>query len=270
MYPHPAPDSAVLVFLPGIVSIDGVDFGSAFSPDGKTFYFARSTNKKLKLYSSWYNGTEWTTPSIVSFIDTLYSQADPAFGPDGSLYFISNRPRDATDQSTDYDIWYVSPMADGRWSEPYNLEAVNTDSSEFYISFARNGSLYFSSSRRGGFGEEDIYVSRLTGKTYGQPVNLGSTINTARSEYDPGISPNGQVLVFASSGRTDSYGAADLYRSLHDKTHGWGPTLHLGNKINTSTRDYCPYWTPDGRYFIFSSAGDIKWIPANRMAPDSP
>ena len=34
-YPKPLADTAAITFLPGIVSKDSIDFGSAFSPDGK-------------------------------------------------------------------------------------------------------------------------------------------------------------------------------------------------------------------------------------------
>jgi hypothetical protein len=38
-YPEPRPDSVALFFLPGLVSSDSIDFSSAFSPEGKSFYF---------------------------------------------------------------------------------------------------------------------------------------------------------------------------------------------------------------------------------------
>ena len=119
---------------------------------------------------------------LLSFTESKYSEADPAFAPDGKLYFISNRPKDQSDTLMDYDIWFVAPLSDGRWSEPENLKSVNSDSSEFYISFSKNGNLYFSSSRKGGFGEEDIYVSRLINEQYTAPENLGAAINSKRSE----------------------------------------------------------------------------------------
>ena len=50
---------------------------------------------------------------------------DPAFAPDGKLYFISNRPKDQSDTIADYDIWFVAPLADGRWSAPENLKSIN-------------------------------------------------------------------------------------------------------------------------------------------------
>lgn len=259
-YPSPAPDTTALRFLPGIVSMDSLDFNAAFSPDGKSFYFSRSKNRQSKIYFTQYDGVKWCEPVFASFTgNEKYAEADPLFAADGKLYFISNRPKDASDNIPDYDIWFVSPLGDGRWSAAENLKSVNTDSSEFYISFAKNGNLYFASSRSGGYGQEDIYVSKLVNNQYTTAENLGPMINTDKSEYDPCISAKEDLLIFASSNRENGLGAADLYcsRLLNRK---WLPALNLKPPFSTNTRDFCPYFSPDAKYFFFSSEGDVKWI----------
>ena len=259
-YPLPLPDSTALVYLPGIISKDSFDFNAAFSPDGKSYYFSRSMNKQSKMYVSHYNGATWGEPVLLSPAEATYSDADPAFAPDGKLYFISNRPKAPSDTLKDYNIYSMSPLANGTWSQPEYIQSINTDSNEYYISFAKNGNLYFASSRNGGFGEEDIYISRLVNGQYTTPENLGTAINTSKSEYDPGIAANEDMLVFASSGREDSFGAADLYYAKPDNNKKWLPAANLGKRINTPTRDFCPYFSPDATYFFFSSDRDIKWI----------
>ena len=257
-YPAPLPDTTALTFLKGIVSGDSLDFNAAFSPDGKSYYFTRSIRGQLTIYVTRYDST-WNTPVQVSFAEAGYSQADPAFGPDGKLYFISNRPKDASDTLADYDIWFVTPQGDG-WSSIQNLTAVNSDSNEYYISVAHNSDLYFASSRGGGLGQEDIYVSAYGEGNYGMPQNLGPAINTEKSEYDPGISQQEDMLVFASSKRSDTFGGADLYGAVRGKDGAWRPAVHFGSGLNTDTREYCPYFAPVGDYFFFSSQGDVKWI----------
>ncbi|HEY0656230.1 MAG TPA: hypothetical protein VGD65_24015, partial [Chryseosolibacter sp.] len=106
-YPKPYPDSSATRFLPGLVSVDGLDFNSAFSPDGQSFYFSRSQNGQWDIYVSHYTKPSWTTPVRASFCDEKYSEADPAFSPDGKLFFISNRPRQGETMRKDFDIWYV-------------------------------------------------------------------------------------------------------------------------------------------------------------------
>jgi Tol biopolymer transport system component len=261
-YPVPYPDSVALTFLPGIVSMDSSDFGSSFSPDGKSFYFARSKNGLSDIYVTHHDGQKWTEPVLAPFSQPNYSEADACFAPNGNLYFISNKPRNLSDTLKDYDIWFTTPLSGGRWSEPENMESVNSDANEFYISFTGNANMYFSSSRKGGFGEEDIYVSRFINGKYMSPENLGAAINSGKSEYDPCISAGEDLIIFASSNRDDAFGKADLYCSTINASSKWLPAQHLDKDINTVTREYCPYFTSDGAYFFFSSQGDVKWISA--------
>jgi hypothetical protein len=260
LYPQPLPDSAALRFLPGIVSSDSMDFNACFSPDGQSYYFTRSINKQTKVYVTHLDGDRWSSPMIVPFLDSKYSEADPAFSPDGTLYFISDRPLTASDTLRDFNIWFVKRLPGGSWSAPEDFSVVNTDSSEYYISFSKNGNLYFASSRKGGYGEEDIYVSKLVNGKYTEPVNLGAAVNTAKSEYDPGISPGEDMIVFASSNREDGFGAADLYCARKEGEKNWQKAAHLGSRFNTKAREFCPYFSPDGKYFFYSSERDVKWI----------
>jgi Tol biopolymer transport system component len=259
-YPEPYPDSLAIPFLTGLASVDGLDFNSAFSPDGKSFYFSRSVNGQWDIFVSKYEGRAWSKPVTVSFGDEKYSEADPAFSPDGKLFFISNRPRENELTRIDFDIWYVEQGGGGKWSKPQNLLAVNSDSSEYYISFSRNGTLYFGSSRPGGFGREDIYVSRLVDDAYTNPKNLGANINSPESEHDPCISNDERLIIFKSENRGDGFGQADLYFSTLDETETWMPAKNLGGTVNTESYEYCPYFSPDGKYFFFSSQSDIMWM----------
>jgi Tol biopolymer transport system component len=259
-YPRPYPDSLAIKFLPGLVSVDGLDFNSAFSPDGQSFYFSRSVNGQWDIFVSHYEGGAWSKPVAVSFGDGKYSEADPTFSPDGKLFFISNRPRESELARKDFDIWYVEQTDGGAWSKPRNLLEINSDSSEYYISFSHNGNLYFGSSRPGGFGSDDIYVSRLVDNSYALPENLGANINSSESEHDPCVAKDEHLIIFKSENREDGFGQADLYFSTVDQTKTWMPAKNLGAGINTRGYEYCPYFSPDDRYFFFSSQSDIMWM----------
>lgn len=255
-------------FLPGLVSTGEEEFGSAFSPDGNHYFFSKRTNGKSRIYFTTHENGSWSKPSLLD-LDTTYAVADPAFDQYGNLYFISTMPVDSSDTLRDYDIWRISPLNDGKWSLPENLGMINSDSNEFYVSFHANGDMYFASSRSGGMGSEDIYVSKWKDNEFGEPHNLGPSINTDKSEYDPGISFNGGLLVFASSGRDDSFGKADLYVAgvIPVDSVNWYPAVHLDStfNINTSSREYCPYFTRDSRFFFFSSEGVVKWVDADAL-----
>jgi len=259
-YPTPLPDSVALPFLPGIVSRDSLDFNAAFSPDGKAFYFGRSFKGAWQILVTRYDGKQWTTPQAAPFSENNYSQADPFFGPDGTLYYISNRPRDAADTIPDYDIWFVRPLEESKWSAPENLQAVNSDSTEYYVSLADNGNIYFASNRAGGLGDHDIYVSNLVQGHYTAPENLGPAVNSPAMEHDPCISKDDRLLYFTSVERKDSHGSADIYYTRKDGNQQWAPARNAGPRVNTDTYEYCSYLTPDGRYLFFSSNFDVKWI----------
>ena len=250
------------VFLPGIVSVEGNDFNACFSINMKTFYFSRTIGNRSVLYFTSQVEGVWSKPEPLTICKPWFSCADPALSPDGALYFISDMPSSPADTTRDYDIW-KSQFNNGKWDEPVNVTSLNSPSDEYYISFTKGGDVYFSSNRPGGFGEEDIYVARRNGNSFDKPVNLGPNVNTIFSEYDPFISQNEDLLVFASSGRQDSYGKADLY--WVKKGDDWGKASHFESGINTPGRDYCPYISPDDGSFFFSSNGDVNVVSRNLL-----
>jgi hypothetical protein len=265
-YPVPSPDSTALRFLPGIVSRDSLDFNSAFSRDGSQFYFARSAKGKWIIYVTEWKDGAWSKPVLAPFTEPEYSQADPFVARDGAIYYISNRPRHMTDTTADFDIWFVRPQRDGSWSKPENLEAVNSDSTEYYVSLADNGNVYFASNRAGGVGDLDIYVSRYADGKYSTPENLGVAINSPQMEHDPMIASDEGYMIFTSVDRNDSKGSGDLYYSVRNPDGTWSEAKNMGSEVNTNTYEYCSYLTPDGKYLFFSSDFDVKWISTKALS----
>jgi len=266
-YPPPPPIDSIASLLPGIVctGADSIDFNAAFSPDGKTFYFCRSQSGGWDIYETRHDGARWSPPTPVTLGGAQCSEADPAIGPDGFLYFISDMPKDAADTLADFDIWFAKPAPGGGWGKPENLSAVNTDSTEYYVSFARNGDLYFASSRAGGYGLEDIYVSHKSEDGYSAPMNLGPQINSPFSDHDPCLWEDEGVLIFTSVERKDTYGEADLYYSVKTGDSAWAPAVHLSDRVNTPTYEYCSYFSPDRQYFFYSSKRDVRWTPVETL-----
>jgi hypothetical protein len=99
------------------------------------------------------------------------------------------------------------------WSSPVNLgPTVNSDTFDVCPLISRTGlSLYFGSTRPGGFGGVDIWVSRRESESepWGLPQNLGPEINTPAFENCPLITPDGHSMIFLSD-RPGSQGL-DLY-----------------------------------------------------------
>ncbi len=241
------------VFGEGMISTSDMELNAAFTPDGRTIYFTKRT-PRLQLWTileSRFVRGRWSTPAVASF-SGQYSDFDPIVSPDGSkLFWSSNRPIEGQ-PSASFDLWMVDRTPTG-WSEPRHLDGpVSSPASDVYPSVTRDGTLYFASTRPGGSGSYDIYRSRLVNGRYGEPENLGDSVNSRFSDGDPYIAPDESYLIFVSYNRPEGLGDGDLYISFN-RNGTWSKAENLGPSINSSALDFCPIVSPDGRYLFFTS-----------------
>jgi len=131
-------------------------------------------------------------------------------------------------------------FANSEWSEPVNLGApVNSADNEMNAALSPDElSLYFVSTRAGGLGGADIWVSRRVAldAPWGEPVNLGPNVNGPGLDAAPVVSLDGHLLFF-SSDRLGGQGSNDIYVARRtDKSDdlGWGPAVNLGPDVNTA------------------------------------
>ncbi|HQB48835.1 MAG TPA: hypothetical protein PK785_08215, partial [Bacteroidales bacterium] len=102
--------------------------------------------------------------------------------------------------------------------EPQNLgHTLNSTAWDSQPCLAPDGrTLYFSSTRKGGYGKSDIWRSYLQDNgEWSTPENLGETINTYGSEMSPYIHADGKTLYF-SSDRHPGMGGMDLFVAKMD------------------------------------------------------
>jgi hypothetical protein len=146
----------------------------------------------------------WSEPvNLGPTINGPYLEAHPSISPDGlSLFFCSDRPGGYGDR----DIYLSTRVTvNDSWSEPVNLgPIVNSPSLDDAPDISSDGlKLFFASDRPGGYGGEDIYVTRraTTDEPWGVPKNLGPVINTSGSPYNdtPCISADGSILYWWST-----------------------------------------------------------------------
>ncbi|WP_253271273.1 OmpA family protein [Saprospira grandis] len=113
--------------------------------------------------------------------------------------------------------------------------------------------MYFVSTREGGFGGSDIWVSDLMANgRWGVPENLGPKINTEGDEEAPFIAPDGQTLYFVSDGHP-GLGEADAFRTLLLENGEWSRPVNMGEGVNSPFREAGIVVSPDGEYAYFSS-----------------
>jgi len=87
--------------------------------------------------------------------------------------------------------------------------------------------------------------------TFGEPTNLGPTINTESADGSPCISADGLELYF-STDHESGYGSDDLWVCTRTTTEDtWGPPQNLGPVVNSSIGEWYPSISVDGLELYF-------------------
>ena len=114
---------------------------------------------------------------------------------------------------------------------------------------------------------------------FGEPTNLGPTINTPGHDYRPNISADGLELYFHSD-RPGGYGEFDLWITERQTTRQmtelvWGTPINLGPTVNSSARDQSASISADGLSLYFASRrpggyGEFDIYVTTRATKDDP
>jgi OmpA-OmpF porin, OOP family len=114
------------------------------------------------------------------------------------------------------------------WTEPRNIGGiVNSKEADITPFLAPDGTtLYFSSGRPGGFGNNDVYVTRRldsTWRNWSEPKNLGYPINTPGWDAYYTVPASGEYAYLVST--LDGYGKSDIFRIRLPKELAPAPVL---------------------------------------------
>ena len=139
------------------------------------------------------------------------------------------------------DIYVCFLQPDGTWSEPKSLgKKINLSKyNEMTPYLASDGeTLYFSSDRPGGVGDNDIWKSKRLDKTWqkwSDPVNLGSPINTTEWDAFFTLDAGGEYAYMTTD--MDTYGESDIVKiKLLEKEKPNPVVLVSGNVYNAKTK----------------------------------
>jgi hypothetical protein len=210
------------------------DYNGVISANGKMMVWVTSKAFYEAVYMSTREDKEWTVPmEIATQIVSEGNLFPTGLNADGTILLLEYRP--TRGQS---DIWYS--QYDGMfWSPAQPVHgAINTNSNEQHASFSPDGNrIYFSSDRRGGHGGLDIWYSDRQGDgQWGDPVNMGETINTEEDETCAYIAPGEGRFIFSSKGHFNM-GGYDIFRCEIQPDGSWGQPTNFGYPINTTGDD---------------------------------
>ncbi|MCG8474113.1 MAG: OmpA family protein [Cytophagales bacterium] len=147
----------------------------SFTADGNTIFFASDRpggfgGKDIYKVTREHNG-KWSTPvNLGSSVNSEANEDSPFIHPDSkTLFFTSNR----TESIGGYDVFKALKIR-GRWRPAFNLGyPINTTADESYFSMTADGSRsYFSSNRKGGYGEQDIYYFKMPESEANIPLTM--------------------------------------------------------------------------------------------------
>ncbi len=217
----------------------GSDFNPVISADGKSFAYMVS----LKFYDAimftrLING-KWSEPENIT--PELMSDGDfyiSCLSADGNLLLLSK------DDNYDSDI-YSSTYDGSKWTRSSKLNKnINTRYWESHGFISEDGNqIVFASDRPGGFGGLDLYISRRVNGDWGNPVNLGPSINTELNEERPFLINNGQLLFFSSQGHRN-LGGYDIFRSELQSNGIWSNPENIGYPLNNTDDNF--FFMPSG------------------------
>lgn len=180
----------------------------SFTATGTTLYLAACDREggygDCDLYRMSRTASGWgPARNLGAQVNSPWWDSHPAVSASGDLLvFSSNRPGGLGDS----DLW-ACRWLDGAWSEPYNLGTpINTSGREETPFLHAGGqALYYCSSGHPGFGDLDLFFSRLDGEHWAPPLNLGRPINGPGPDLGLTVAGEGKQGIYSSQapGRED-------------------------------------------------------------------
>lgn len=239
------------------INTENNEYFPKLTADNDRIIFTRKANDKENFYESRRDEEGWQkAQNITGDINSdTFNEGSHCISLDGKYLFFAgcNRP----DGLGSCDI-YVSKNIGGQWSSPHNLGApINTKGWESQPAISADGrSLYFVSTRSGGYGGSDLWKSELQENgSWSTPVNLGPDINTPYNESSPYIHPDNKTLYFASDG-WPGFGQKDIFSSQMDSTGNWSAPNNLGPEINSYTNQNDFQMSLDGKSAYLASENE--------------
>ncbi|MFC1792004.1 LamG-like jellyroll fold domain-containing protein [Planctomycetota bacterium] len=245
------------------------DFSPCISADSLELYFVTrqesgSDNWDILISTRKTTDGEWSEPNnLGKLVNSDVEDSNPTLSADGlELYFNSFR----TDGLGGTDLWVTRRATKSDpWGEPVNLgQPINSEAAESAPSISADGlELYFD------FYDpclpdddpaQGFYVSRRESQDgpWGEPVTLGPVINSWPVQWEPEISSDGFLLLWADywdgDPRPGGFGDRDLWFSQRATKDGqWNEPVNLGPVINGPYHDRSPVISADGSTIYFSS-----------------
>ncbi len=256
------------------INSSGSDFAPSFYKDQLVFASAKDTGMATRRTHEWNNqgfldiysipleNNTNITKKFSRKINTKLHESTSVFTNDGTtMYFTRNNYNNGKINKDNNGVVrlkiFVAKFIEDEWREirelPFNSDSYSVAHPALSVNEEK---LYFASDMPGSIGGADIfYVLINADGSYGDPVNIGSHINTESRETFPFISKNNQ-LYFSSDGHP-GLGGLDVFSTAIEQDNA--KVKNLGLPINGSQDDFT---------FIMDSETNNGYFSSNRDGSD--
>ncbi len=246
------------------------DFGAAFYGENRIVFasprkgfsvvrdvWEENGERFLDLYEGVINegGDVTEKMKLKGEVNSRYHEAEVIFSKDGkTVYFTRNnyynkRLGVSSKETTNLAMFKAVVNDKDEWINIIPMPFNNVEYSVGHPALSEDEkTLYFTSDMPGSLGDTDIFKVEVNQSGFGNPVNLGSKINSTAKDWFPFV--DGDVLYF-SSDRWGGKGGTDVYAT---RLEGFAPEpVSLNAPINGSGDDYAFIINSETRKGYFSS-----------------
>lgn len=170
-----------------------------------------------------------------------------------SILFVSDNAED----NVPTVFWSTKPDA-VNWKQPVALPKTLNGRLNFLNGFSLSPDgrqTFISTTKGGGLGGYDLYVSDLKGTYWGEPANVGQPVNSKENEACASLTTEATTMYFMRCTRMDASkatGCRILMATRRSPADRWQTPVELPANINTGNSQ-APRIMGDGESLIFSS-----------------
>jgi hypothetical protein len=184
-----------------------------------------------------------------------FNASSPYISLDGSsIIFVSDNAEDNVPT-----VFFTSNPDGAAWKAPAMLPKSVNSKLNFFRGYGLSGDgkqMFISSTKGGGLGGYDIYVSNQAGAFWEEPANVGQPVNSTSNEACASLTTDGLQMYFMRCEKMDYQNASGckLWVASRRSTTSsmWSAPVELPAHINTGNSQ-SPRIMGDGETLIFSS-----------------
>lgn len=235
--------------------------------DELELYFNRNQGTDYNIYRAQRSiiGEPFGAPIPLTQLNTAAPDENASLSSDGLMLFFES----VRVSGEGYHL-YVSTRTSrvGEFGPPSEVANVNsamvtdTDAQPFVTVDGQE--LWFTSTRAGGLGSNDIYRAVWNGSNFANVAAIAALSSNA-TDWVPTLSAD-KLTIYLSSNRTGGKGSYDIWTAHRSTTSDGFPAPTPVPELNSSTNDYVGWLSPDNcRLYISSDrAGNFDIYVATR------